>query len=66
MKLNAKQLLDRLTELSIENDLSNVQVNFRHDDDSDVYGISVVEEDLYDEMTNSKLESVILKVNGEQ
>tara|TARA_R100000388_G_scaffold31667_3_gene24789 strand:+ start:1761 stop:1955 length:195 start_codon:yes stop_codon:yes gene_type:complete len=61
-KLNAKQLLEYLMELSLDNDLSNVQVNYRFSDDADVYEISKVEEDLYDEITNNKLQSIILKI----
>ena len=47
-KLNAKQLFDYLTELKKDNDLSNIQVNYRYSDNSDVYEVSVVEEDLFD------------------
>tara|TARA_R110000824_G_scaffold307068_1_gene494548 strand:- start:652 stop:846 length:195 start_codon:yes stop_codon:yes gene_type:complete len=60
-KLNAKQLFDYLTELRKDNDLSNIQVNYRYSNDSDVYEVSIVEEDLFDETTNNKLESIILK-----
>ena len=61
-KLNAHELLEYLIELSLENDLSNIQVNYRYSDDSDVYEVSMVEEDLFDDITNNKLESIILKV----
>tara|TARA_Y100001972_G_C7608753_1_gene305126 strand:- start:672 stop:869 length:198 start_codon:yes stop_codon:yes gene_type:complete len=61
-KLNAQELLEYLIELSLENDLSNIQVNYRYSDDSDVYEVSMVEEDLFDDITNNKLESIILKV----
>ena len=61
-KLNAKQLFDYLTELKKDNDLSNIQVNYRYSNDSDVYEVSIVEEDLYDEETNNKLESIVLKI----
>ena len=61
-KLNAQQLLEYLIDLSSGNDLSNIQVNFRYSDDEDVYQISIVEEDLYDEITNNKLESIVLKI----
>tara|TARA_R100000353_G_scaffold9959_1_gene11191 strand:+ start:3467 stop:3661 length:195 start_codon:yes stop_codon:yes gene_type:complete len=60
-KLNAQELLEYLMDLSLDFDLSNVQVNYRFSDDSDVYEISKVEDDLYDEMTNNKLQSIILK-----
>ena len=61
-KLNAQELLEYLMDLSLDIDLSNVQVNYRFSDDSDVYQISKVEDDLYDEMTNNKLQSIILKI----
>jgi len=61
-KLNAQELLEYLIELSLENDLSNIQVNYRYSDDSDVYEVSMVEEDLFDDITNNKLESIILKI----
>tara|TARA_A100001201_G_C4034625_1_gene184803 strand:- start:570 stop:767 length:198 start_codon:yes stop_codon:yes gene_type:complete len=61
-KLNAQELLEYLIELSLENDLSNIQVNYRYSDDSDVYEVSMVEEDLFDDITNNRLESIILKV----
>ena len=59
-KLNAKQLFDYLTELRKDNDLSKIQVNYRYSNDSDIYEVSIVEEDLYDEETNNKLESIVL------
>ena len=61
-KLNAKQLFDFLTELRKDNDLSKIQVNYRYSNDSDVYEMSLVEEDLFDDKTNNKLESIVLKV----
>tara|TARA_R100000655_G_scaffold109045_1_gene162465 strand:+ start:195 stop:437 length:243 start_codon:yes stop_codon:yes gene_type:complete len=61
-KLNAKQLFDYLTELRKDNDLSNIQVNYRYSNDSDVYEVSIVEEDLFDQETNNKLESIVLKI----
>lgn len=60
-KLNAQELLEYLIDLDLENDLSNIQVNFRYSDDSDVHEVSMLEEDLFDEITNNKLESIILK-----
>jgi len=60
-KLNAQELLEYLIQLGLENDLSNIQVNYRYSDDTDVYQVSIVEEDLFDEITNNKLESIILK-----
>ena len=45
-----------------DNDLSKIQVNYRYSNDSDIYEVSIVEEDLYDEETNNKLESIVLKI----
>ena len=60
--LNAQELLDYLLELNQDNDLSQIEVNFRYSDDSEVFEVSKVEEDLFDEETNNKLESIVLKV----
>ena len=60
-KLTAQKLLEYLIDLADENDLSNIQVNYRYSDDMDVYEVSMVEEDLFDDITNNKLESIILK-----
>lgn len=61
-KLNAKKLLDYLLELNEENDLNKIKINFRYFNESDVYEITKVEEDLHDEETNNTLESIIFKV----
>ena len=61
-KLNAKKLLDYLLELNKENDLNKIKINFRYFNESDVYEITKVEEDLHDEETNNTLESIIFKV----
>jgi len=61
-KLNAKKLLDYLLELKKENDLNKIKINFRYFNESDVYEITKVEEDLHDEETNNTLESIIFKV----
>ena len=58
--LNAKELLNYLIEL--ENygiNLENVTLHYREDDDSDVMLIEGVCEDLYDEETNSIVESLL-------
>tara|TARA_R100001440_G_scaffold63890_1_gene84159 strand:+ start:601 stop:786 length:186 start_codon:yes stop_codon:yes gene_type:complete len=60
--MNAKKLLDYLVELKKENDLSKIKINFRYSDESDVYEITKVEEDLKDSKTNNILESIIFKV----
>lgn len=60
-QLTAAQLLNYLILLEEQgNDLNKIKVNYRKDDDSDVKTIRSVGEDLYDEKTNSKLESIIL------
>ena len=68
--MKAKTLKDFLTE--IENDLkhsnrtlNDVDVNFRYSDDSDVYRVGLVEEDLFDAETNRIVESIILKIENE-
>ena len=61
-KLNAQELLDYLLELNQDNDLSQIQVNFRYSDDSEVFEVSKVEEDLFDEETNNNLQSIVIKV----
>ena len=65
-KLNAQELFDFLCEVKVnvesyENKLSDVEINYRYDDDSDVRGIISVEEDLFDENTNNIIESIVLK-----
>ena len=60
--MNAKKLLYYLVELKKENDLSKIKINFRYSDESDVYEITKVEEDLKDSKTNNILESIIFKV----
>lgn len=59
--MKAKQLLTYLQDLENHGiDLENVDVNFREDYDSDVIKVNHVAEDLYDEETNSVLESIVL------
>jgi len=41
-------------------DLATIEVNFRHDFDSDVTEVEGVCEDLYDAETNSRLTSIVL------
>ena len=55
-----QDIMDYLKGLQSEGyELSKIEVNYRHDYDSDVRKVSVIEEDLYDSKTNSKLASVI-------
>ena len=59
--MNAKDLLNKLIDLQNEgHDLSKIQVNYRQDYNSDVVAIEDLEEDLFDEETNSVLESIVL------
>ena len=60
-QLTAAELLNYLILLEGQgNDLNKIKVNYRKNDDSDVKAIRSVGEDLYDEKTNSRLESIIL------
>jgi hypothetical protein len=59
--MNAKALLQFLTELEKQgNDLRLINVLFREDLNSEVQDINFVEEDLYDEQSNSVLQSIVL------
>lgn len=65
-QLTAAELLNYLITLEESGtDLRKVKVNYRKDHDSDVKKITSVEEDLYDEKTNSILESITLVKNGQ-
>lgn len=46
-------------------DLATIEVNFRHDFDSDVTEVKGVCEDLYDAETNSRLTSIVLYAEEE-
>ncbi len=61
--MTAKQLINKLEKICQENmvETKDVQINFRWSDDSDVFRIKNVEEDLFDEETNNILESICLK-----
>jgi hypothetical protein len=63
MAMKANELLDYLLELSEAYDLSKVSVYYRTDRDSDVEVVNDVEDDLYDEQTNSELISIMLLNN---
>jgi hypothetical protein len=65
--MNAQKLLNSLLELQEQgHDLSKIQVNYRQDYNSDVVAIEELEEDLFDEETNSVLESIVLISNTEE
>jgi len=61
--MTAKQLINKLEKICQENmvETKDVQINFRWDDNSDVFRIKNAEEDLFDEETNNILESICLK-----
>lgn len=63
MAMKANELLDYLLELSEAYDLSKVSVYYRTDRDSDIEVVNDVEDDLYDEQTNSELISIMLLNN---
>ena len=59
--MNAQDLLNKLVDLQIEgHDLEKIAVSYRHDYDSDVVGVVDLEEGLYDEETNLRLETIVL------
>jgi hypothetical protein len=57
--MKAKQLLEFLQELSVNNDLNTIDVNYRYDYDSDVTSVDEIHEDLFDE-SNDKLTSICI------
>jgi|Laugrespbdmm15dd_1035085.scaffolds.fasta_scaffold54698_3 hypothetical protein len=59
--MNAQDLLNKLVDLKIEgHDLEKIAVSYRHDYDSDVVEVVDLEEGLYDEETNLRLETIVL------
>ena len=59
--MNAQDLLNKLVDLKIEgHDLEKIEVTYRHNYDSDVVEVVDLEEGLYDEQTNSRLETIVL------
>jgi hypothetical protein len=60
--MNAQELIDGLNYIANNHgiELTDLQVNYRYDFDSDVNSIGYLSEDLYDEETNNILESVVL------
>lgn len=57
--MRAKELLTYLLELDKSHDLSKVEVFYRTDRDSNEERVWHVEEDLYDEESNSQLISIM-------
>jgi len=61
---NGQDLMDYLQGLQSEGyDLSEIEVNYRYDEDSDVKKVTFVGEDLFDEKDNQTLTSIILMTN---
>jgi hypothetical protein len=46
--------------------LDAISINFRQDYDSEVLQVTQVEEDLYDEQTNSLLQSIVLVADSQE
>jgi len=60
-QLTAQELFDFLNGLKKQGlNLSKIDVNYRHDYDSDVEEVLNVDEDLYDAVDNSTLTSICL------
>jgi hypothetical protein len=63
--MTAQDLYDFLRDIQNRGiSLSKVDVNFRHDFDSDVLQVHGACEDLFDADTNSQLTSIVLYVDG--
>jgi hypothetical protein len=59
--MNAQKLLDKLNSLKYNGyNLSNIEISYRHDEDSDVKKVNEFSEGLYDANTNSILIEIIL------
>lgn len=60
--MNARQLITGLTHMAKNNgvNLEDLEVFYRYDFDSDSVEVDYVFEDLFDEVTNNRLESVVL------
>lgn len=64
--MNAQDLFEFLVDLKYDGiDLSEVQVNYRHNPDSDVDRVTFFGEDLFDAETNSRLTSIVLMTEPE-
>ena len=60
--MNAQELINQLTHLSESNgvQLKDIEVYYRFDFDSDIEDVNFLFEDIFDQETNSILESVVL------
>jgi len=65
--MNARELIAQLTHLSESNGvhLEDIEVYYRFDFDSDIEDVNYVFEDIFDQETNSVLESVVLTNKSE-
>jgi len=65
--MNAKELIEQLTHLAKSNGvaLENIDVYYRFDFDSDTEDVNFLFEDLYDQETNSVLETIVLTTKSE-
>jgi len=65
--MTAQDLLDFLRDLQRDGvALHRVEVNYRRDMDSDVTPVRWITEDLYDSLTNTRLESIMLGTDPEE
>ena len=63
---NCQDLMDFLEGLQSEGyELSEIEVNYRHDEDSDVEAVTFVGEDLFDEKDNQTLTSIVLMTSSD-
>jgi hypothetical protein len=60
--MTAQKLINRIQKICRENNVDprNVEVNYRHSNNSDVYPVKHTWEDLFDEETNNILTSISL------
>jgi len=62
--MNAQELLNKLNSLRDNGyNLSNIEISYRQDEDSDVNQVNELSEGLYDAETNSILTEIILTTN---
>lgn len=63
---NCQDLMDFLKGLQSEGyELSEIEVNYRHDEDSDVEVVTFVGEDLFDEKDNQTPTSIVLMTSSD-
>ena len=65
--MNAKELIEQLAHLSKSSGvaLENIDVYYRFDFDSDIEDVNFLFEDLYDQETNSLLQTIVLTTKSE-